>query len=111
MPLWHAREQSMVSPDSIQVRVVYALPERQHQVTLRLPRGATVEQALQASGLLRQFAEIGPAPKCAVFSRPVESRYVLREGDRIEILRALLVDPKDNRRKTAQSARRGLLRR
>lgn len=101
----------MDSPSLITIRVIYALAERQHQVTLRLLAGTTVEQAVKASGLLRRFAEIGPAPKCAVFSRPTESNYVLREGDRVEILRPLLVDPKDNRRKTAQSARRGLLRR
>ena len=101
----------MGSPSFINIRVIYALADRQHQVGLRLPAGATVEQAVAASGLSQRFAEIGPASKCAVFSRAVESNFVLREGDRVEILRPLLIDPKDNRRKTAQSTRRGLLRR
>jgi len=101
----------MDSPSLITIRVIYALADRQHQVTLRLRAGTTVEQAVATSGLLQRFAEIGPAPKCALFSRPVESSHALRDGDRVEILRPLLVDPKDNRRKTAQSARRGLLRR
>ena len=101
----------MDRPSLINIRVIYALAERQHQVNLRVPVGTTVGQALEVSGLLRRFTEIGSAPKCAVFSRPVESSYALREGDRVEILRPLLVDPKDNRRKTAQSTRRGLLRR
>lgn len=110
MPSYSVHELSMDKPSLINIRVVYALAERQHQVSLRVPLGTTIQQAVQASGLPRRFEEIGPAPKCAVFSRFVESDYTLREGDRIEILRPLVVDPKDNRRKTAQSTR-GLLRR
>jgi uncharacterized protein len=97
--------------NSIRVRVIYALAQQQYQVSLRLHRGATVEDAVRASGLSNRFNEITNAPKCAIFSRPVEATYKLRDGDRVEVLRPLLVDPKDNRRKTAQSARRGLLRR
>jgi putative ubiquitin-RnfH superfamily antitoxin RatB of RatAB toxin-antitoxin module len=101
----------MVSPESIQVRVIYALPDRRHQVTLRIREGATVREALRLSGLQQRFSEIAEAPKCAVFSRIVAADYVLRDGDRIEILRPLLVDPKDNRRKAAQSLRGGFNRR
>lgn len=101
----------MASPEKIRIRVIYALPDRQRQVSLIVREGATVEEAIRASGLLQRFSEIGDAPKCAIFSRVVEPEYVLRDGDRIEILRPLLVDPKDNRRKAAQSARVGLRRR
>ncbi len=101
----------MGSPDLFDVRVIFALADRQHETTVRVRNGTTVEDAVQASGLLQRFREIESAPKYAVFSRVVEANYVLARGDRVEILRPLLVDPKEGRRKAAQSARRDLLRR
>jgi uncharacterized protein len=98
----------MASHSHAEVRVVYALPDQQHQLTLQVPSGSTVEQAVQSSAILQRFVEIGPAPKYAVFGRLVDPTYVLSDGDRVEILRTLLVDPKDSRRRAAQSARRNL---
>jgi putative ubiquitin-RnfH superfamily antitoxin RatB of RatAB toxin-antitoxin module len=101
----------MESPEVLDVRVIFALADQQHEVTVRVRSGTTVEEAVEASGLVDRYSEIGSAPKYAVFSRIVEANYVLAKGDRIEILRPLVVDPKDSRRKAAQSARRNLLRR
>jgi len=109
MPLSPVLDRCMGNPRQIGIRVVYALAEQQHQVTLRLPEGATAELAVRASGFSERFSEIERMPRCAVFGRAVELDYVLRDGDRVEILRPLLVDPKENRRRTAQSARRRLL--
>lgn len=64
--------------------------------TLELPEGATVEEAVAESGLLT--AEI---TGFAVHGERVAGARVLQEGDRIELLRTLLVDPKDARRRRA----------
>jgi uncharacterized protein len=92
--------------DRLDVSVIYALPDRQPVVQLELNAGATVEQALQASGFLERFPEIGSAPACAVFGRAVMLTQVLKPGDRIEILRPLLIDPKEARRQAARSRSR-----
>ena len=93
---------SAAQGSAIRVEVVYALPERYWSVRLELPGGATVAQALAMAeiGGLAGDAEIDPA-RLAVFSRPVLPSTVLRDGDRVEILRPLLVDPKHGRRARA----------
>jgi hypothetical protein len=86
----------------IRIEVVYALPERYWSVALELASGSTVAQALSLAGMegLAEGAEIDPA-RLAVFSRPVLPSTVLRDGDRLEILRPLVADPKQNRRARA----------
>lgn len=91
---------------SIGVNVVYALPDRQLIVKLTVPAGTTVEIAVELSGLKRRFQEITSQPlHCAIFGRVVEVSQVLQKGDRVEILRPLLIDPKENRRQTAARAK------
>ena len=93
------------APPSIQVAVVYALPERYWTVPLRLPHGCTVATALQAVELA-QILELWAADpaRLAIFSRPVELATVLRDGDRLELLRPLAADPKQSRRDRAAGA-------
>jgi len=91
----------------IAISVVYALPERQTIVPLRVPAGTNVEQAVTLSQLPSRFPEIAAAPlHCAIFGRVVPLSQVLQEGDRVEVLRPLLIDPKEQRRQAAQ-ARQG----
>ena len=91
----------------LQVAVVYALPEQQCIVELRMPAAATVLDALNQSGLLHRFPELALRPvSCAVFSRVVALTAPLRNGDRVEILRPLLTDPKEKRRQAAARARK-----
>jgi uncharacterized protein len=86
----------------MRVWVVYALPDRQAVEELELPESATVAEAVARSGLLQRFPEIGARPlACAIFGRAVADSQVLRAGDRVEILRPLLVDPKESRRRAA----------
>jgi putative ubiquitin-RnfH superfamily antitoxin RatB of RatAB toxin-antitoxin module len=86
----------------MRVWVVYALPDRQAVEELELPESATVAEAVARSGLLQRFPEIGARPlACAIFGRAVADSQVLRAGDRAEILRPLLVDPKESRRRAA----------
>ena len=85
---------------TIRVEVVYALPQRQEVVTVTLPEGATVRQAVEASGLLQKFPdiELDGANKLGVFAKLSKADTVLRDRDRVEIYRPLKVDPKEARR-------------
>ena len=92
----------------LQVSVVYALPGEQHIVALTLPSDCDVTRAVQHSGLLQRFPSILERPlQCAIFNRVVEGSALLRQGDRIEILRPLQIDPKEARRREAARARAG----
>jgi putative ubiquitin-RnfH superfamily antitoxin RatB of RatAB toxin-antitoxin module len=94
-------------PEALSISVVYALPETQAVVRLDVPRGTTVEQAVELSQLVGRFPEIRALPlQCAVFGRHVPLTYTVRDGDRVEILRPLRVDPKEQRRRAAAKARK-----
>ncbi len=85
------------------VEIVYALPAEQRVLRLRVLRGATVEQAIHQSGLLQRYAEINIATaRVGVFGRMVALNTPLKVGDRVEIYRALTVDPKEARRRRAR---------
>ena len=84
----------------LRVEVVFALPRRHASAVLDLPAGATVDDAVQASGLPRD----GIAGY-AVFGERVAADTPLRDGDRVELLRPLQADPKDARRRRAVSQR------
>jgi putative ubiquitin-RnfH superfamily antitoxin RatB of RatAB toxin-antitoxin module len=88
--------------NQIQVEVVYALQERQKLVSVNLPEGATVRQAIERSGLLAEFPEIDLASnKLGIWNKLAKPDAVLRDKDRIEIYRALIADPKEIRRQRA----------
>ncbi|CDL79242.1 RnfH family protein [Xenorhabdus cabanillasii] len=92
-------------PD-INIEVVYALPERQYLHKVKLPEGATVEQAIVESGLLALRSDIDLAKnKIGIYSRPAKLTDTLEEGDRVEIYRPLIADPKEMRRKRAERAK------
>ncbi|MFP1729506.1 RnfH family protein [Lonsdalea quercina] len=90
----------------IRVEVVYALPERQFLRPLQLNEGSTVEQAIKASGLLTLRPEIDlNINKIGIFSRPAKLDEKLQEGDRVEIYRPLIADPKELRRQRAEHSK------
>lgn len=89
------------------VEVVYALPERQYVRQVKLPAGSSVEQAILASGLLELRSDIDLASnKVGIYSRPAKLGDVLNEGDRVEIYRPLIADPKELRRQRAEQAKK-----
>lgn len=89
----------------IQVEVVYALPSRCWRFPVELPEGATVADALAAADPARHIPGLELDPqRLAVFGRPVTPESVLHPGDRVEILRPLLADPKLARRRRAGQA-------
>jgi putative ubiquitin-RnfH superfamily antitoxin RatB of RatAB toxin-antitoxin module len=96
-----------MAPEQRSISVVYALAERQEIVKLTVPATTTIAEAVERSGLPARFPEIAALPlNCAVYARVVELTSVVGEGDRIEILRPLVIDPKENRRQAAAAAKR-----
>ena len=85
---------------AIRVCVVYsARPRHNHEVQLLLQDGASLRDALQASGMLEAFPEIDlAAAGVGIWGRRAALDQPLREGDRVEIYRPLTVDPKVARR-------------
>ena len=86
----------------IRVEVVYATPDRQQLVELELGEGATVAEAIEASGLAELFGDFEVDPsRLGIFSRKVGPDHVLRNGDRVEVYRPLLIEPREARRQRA----------
>lgn len=97
----------MAAPERIRISVVYALADRQVSVSLAVAPDTTVAAAVEQSGLVRRFPEIAALPpRYSIFSRVVNVSARVEEGDRIEILRPLLIDPKESRRQAAAKTRR-----
>ena len=94
-------------PTLLRVEVAYARADRQVIVPVELPEGATLEQAIIASRLLEQFPELSLSSlKVGVFGKLGKLSAALRTGDRVEIYRPLLADPKDVRKKRAAEGKR-----
>ena len=93
-------------PSFLKVEVAYALPGQQVLLELEVEEGTTVREAIERSGLLSRFPEIELARgRVGIFGNRVDLETALREGDRVEIYRPLVADPKENRRRRAR--RRG----
>lgn len=89
---------------SIEVDVVYARAHEQTVVRLEVPAGTTAGEAVTLSGLVERFPEIGAAPlRLGVYGRGVDAAAVLGPGDRVEIYRPLIADPKLARRERARA--------
>ena len=87
---------------SLRIEVVLALPGGEDAVTLRLPAGATAGEAVQASGVLERHPRIGAARhEIGIYGRMVGAHALLSDGDRVEVYRALLLEPKEARRRRA----------
>lgn len=95
--------------DRLHVEVVYSPAPREVDATaLDLPAGATVLHALRASKVLERHPEIDlTVRRVGVWGRAVALSEPLRDADRVEIYRGLLVDPKEARRQRYQSHKQG----
>ena len=88
--------------ESIQVEVAYAKPERQDIVRVKLPAGSTVQQAIEASGILARHPEIDLAKvKVGIYGKLGKMDTAVRARDRVEIYRPLIADPKEVRKQRA----------
>ena len=95
-----------MSSELITVEVAYALPTKQSLVSIAIDKNATVEEAIQASNLLHEYPDIDLSKtKVGVWSRVVRLKDTLIEGDRVEIYRGLIADPKEIRKRRAEKAK------
>lgn len=95
--------------DLIQVEVAYALPTEQVILSLNVPQGTTVDQAMRESGILERFPEIdADQVPVGIFGKAVKRERVLSAGDRVEIYRPLIADPKVVRKERAQAKKEAL---
>jgi hypothetical protein len=91
----------------IKVEVAYARPDVQSIIALDVEEGITAETAIQRSGILEKFPEIDfEGCKMGVFGKAVKRDLVLRDGDRVEIYRPLIADPKEVRRRRAAEGKK-----
>lgn len=88
----------------MQIEVVYALAQAQERVFVSIPAGGTVQDALDASGLLLRMPECD-AYRVGIWGKTVTPQARLEEQDRVEIYRPLLADPKEIRRTRAAKQR------
>lgn len=89
-------------PEAPLIEVAYARPDRQRVVELPFSAGMTALAAVEASGLLEEFA-LDPANLAVgIYGRKVDGSQPLRPGDRVEIYRPLAVDPREARRRSAR---------
>jgi putative ubiquitin-RnfH superfamily antitoxin RatB of RatAB toxin-antitoxin module len=85
--------------DDLIVEVVYATSGVQALVALKMPPGATVEDAIEASGFLLHFPDIDLAANpVGIFGKACSLDQKIKANDRVEIYRPLLHDPKEARR-------------
>ena len=87
--------------ETIDVEVAYAERDRQFLRRLTLPAGATIADAIVASGLEAEFGIDASSLSTGVWSKPKPRETPLADGDRVELYRPLLADPKEARRRRA----------
>jgi putative ubiquitin-RnfH superfamily antitoxin RatB of RatAB toxin-antitoxin module len=87
----------------MRISVAIAVPARQDVVEVDLPEGSTVAHAIAAVKPQSQSAGIDlDAVEVGIWGTRVGRDAVLRDGDRVELYRALKADPKDQRRRRAR---------
>jgi len=91
-----------VADERIEVEVAYARPDEQVILALKVAPGTTIEGAIRLSSVLERFPEIDLATnKVGVFGKLGRLDQALAAGDRVEIYRALIADPKEARKQRA----------
>ena len=89
----------MANGEMLSVEVAYALVDDQTLLSIQVRQGATVQDAIQQSGILESYPEIDLSRnKVGVFGKLAKLDAALREGDRVEIYRPLIADPKEVRK-------------
>lgn len=90
----------------ISLEVVYGVPEKQSIMEVVVEVGTTVEQAILSSGILRRYEAIDlSTDKVGIWNRTCKLTDHPKNGDRIEIYRPLIADPKEVRRLRAERAK------
>jgi len=88
--------------NTINVEVAYALPQKQLILPVNVDLGTTVGGAIVQSGIMMEFPDLDlEHSDVGIFGKASKMETVLQEGDRVEIYRPLIADPKEVRRKRA----------
>jgi putative ubiquitin-RnfH superfamily antitoxin RatB of RatAB toxin-antitoxin module len=96
----------MTDSNTIQVEVAYALPHKQAIIPLQVAVGCTAQQAARQSGIADKFEGLDlENSRLGIFGSVVSPEQVLKEGDRVEIYRPLIADPKEVRKARAARVR------
>ena len=96
-----------IAVDSINVEVAYATPEKQIIRAVNVDAGTTIGAAIVQSGIMMDFPDLDlEGAKVGLFGKAVAMTTVLSEGDRVEIYRPLIADPKEVRRKRAAEGKK-----
>ena len=92
----------------IEVTVVLALPDRATEIAVRLPAGAILADALERSGLAQRHPDVDIArARVGIFGKLSDRNATLADGDRVEVYRALIADPKERRLRRAAERTKG----
>ena len=96
----------MQAEDAISIEVVYCCEDEQHVVALTVRAGTTAGEAIRLSGLAERCRHFGERPATiGIYGRVVTGDAALEAGDRVEIYRPLVADPKQARRRRASRQR------
>lgn len=88
--------------EQFEIEVAYAKPDEQVILTVVAEPGITVQQAVERSRITERFPEIDlSSAKFGVFGKAAKGDAPLQPGDRVEIYRPLIADPKEARKKRA----------
>ncbi len=97
----------MVDVKIMKIEVAYARPDVQVIIPVEIPEGATLEQAITLSRIQERFPEIDISTcKVGIFGKLSKRSAVLKSGDRVEIYRPLIADPKLVRKQRAAESKR-----
>jgi putative ubiquitin-RnfH superfamily antitoxin RatB of RatAB toxin-antitoxin module len=100
----------MSNSNMIEVEVAYALPEKQKIYGLLVENGTSALEAVKQSAILKDFGDIDlDSAKMGVFGQSIKApaKHILQAGERVEVYRPLIADPKAARRKRAEKASLG----
>lgn len=93
--------------ESINVEVAFALPEKQVIRAVNVDAGTTIGAAIVQSGIMMDFPDLElEDAKVGIFGKAAVMTTVLSDGDRVEIYRPLIADPKEVRRKRAAEGKK-----
>lgn len=88
--------------ENINVEVAFATPKKQKIIALSLPEGSNALDAIESSKICHLFQELQQSElQLGIYSQSIEPDQILKEGDRVEIYRPLVADPKEIRKRRA----------
>ena len=93
----------MENSENINIEVAYGNSSESVLLTVTIPVSSTIKQGIELSGILDRYPEIDlTRNKVGIFSKPRSLDEILNDGDRVEIYRSLIADPKEARRSRAE---------